>query len=80
MSKLSTPLTPGRRRVLRAIERSIAKRGFPPTLQELCATLGLAAKNGVREHLVHLEREGWIVREPNRSRAIRVLRSSKEAV
>lgn len=79
MKRATYELTPGRRRVLRAIERAIKRRGFPPTLQEICDDLGLNAKNGVIEHLEHLEREGWIKRERGSARAIVVLRSSTEA-
>jgi repressor LexA len=74
-----SPITVAQLRVLRAIEDFIALHKFPPTVRELCRRLGTTSTNNVAERLAILERKGFIAREPLKSRAIKVLRSSKEA-
>ena len=66
-------LTPRQQQVLDVIKRSIAERGFPPTLKEIGAACGIASNNGVNDHLHALERKGAIERTPLVSRGIRVL-------
>jgi repressor LexA len=68
--------TPGQKRVLKAIQRLIARDGLPPTMRELCAELGYASTNCVAEHLLLLDAKGYIKRDPLKSRAIRVLRGA----
>ena len=57
--------------VLRAIARASAQ-GFPPTIRELCAALGINSTNGVNDHLRLLERKGLILREEQRGRTLRL--------
>lgn len=49
--------------MLRAIVR-LSRVGYPPTLRELGAELGIESTNGVVEHLTRLEAKGYIVRHP----------------
>lgn len=68
---MSAGLTERQRLCLDFIKRSIADRGWPPTLRELGAWMGIRSTNGVNDHLRALERKGFIVREELRARAIR---------
>jgi len=56
--------------VLDYIERSIADRGYPPTIREIAKHMGIRSTNGVTDHLKALERKGLISRDQARSRAI----------
>ncbi len=49
-----------------------AERGFPPSIREIGAALGISSLRGVTVHLDALERKGWIERERT-SRGIHVL-------
>jgi repressor LexA len=72
------PLPSRQRAVLEFIERSTKANGYAPTVREIADALGLRSTNGVTDHLVALERKGWISREhAKKSRTIRVLRSAK---
>jgi len=66
------PLTARQERLLRIIEESIAQRGYAPTLQEMAQAMGIASLQGVKDHLVALERKGYLNRFPGRRRAITV--------
>lgn len=55
-------LTPRQRQVLGLIERHSREHGYPPTLRELAAGLGLSGTRAVEKHLAALERKGRLTR------------------
>jgi repressor LexA len=64
-------LTARQEQVLRFIKQSIHERGYPPTLREIGAHMGIRSTNGVNDHLRALERKGYLTREDMKSRALR---------
>src|SRR4029453_1460258 len=64
-------LTDRQQQVLHYIRQSIAHRGYPPTLREIGAHMGIRSTNGVNDHLRALERKGYLTREDMKSRALR---------
>src|SRR5579862_8790615 len=64
-------LTHRQQMVLDFIRESIADRGYPPTLREIGARMGIRSTNGVNDHLRALERKGYLTREDMKSRALR---------
>lgn len=66
-------LTDRQRQVYDYIRESIAGRGYPPTLREIGAHIGIRSTNGVNSHLLALERKSYIVRDYMTSRSMRVL-------
>jgi repressor LexA len=54
------------------IREKIRNRGYGPTVREIGLHFGIRSPNGVMCHLKALERKGYIVREPNMSRAIQL--------
>lgn len=68
-------LTNRQRAVLSVIIQSLEEKGYPPTLREIGARLGIGSTKGVSDHLLALERKGFIrTGEPGKSRTIQVLR------
>ena len=65
------PLTDRQEMILQFIRRSIRERGYPPTLREIGARMGIRSTNGVNDHLRALERKGYLTREDMKSRALR---------
>src|SRR3954454_13797871 len=63
-------LTDRQSQVLEYIRSSIAHRGYPPTLREIGAHMGIRSTNGVNDHLRALERNGYLTREAIKSRAL----------
>lgn len=63
-------LFPRQRTLLREIERFIKDRGYPPTLRELAAAVGVTSPSGVRQQLKALERKGALTLTPRRPRGI----------
>jgi repressor LexA len=69
------PLTPPQARVLRFIQDSTAKRGFPPTVREIARDMGYRSTNAVADVLVALERKGKLKTSTQKARGISVPRS-----
>jgi repressor LexA len=65
------PLTDRQRRILDFINASMDERGYPPTLREIGRHMGIRSTNGVNDHLVALERKGYLTRDELKSRALR---------
>lgn len=66
-------LTSRQTEVLTSIRDYIDQHGFPPTIAELTALLGIRSPNAVRDHLRTLARKGVIELTPAASRGIRLL-------
>ncbi len=64
-------LTQRQRSILDFVVSFLRERGYPPTLREIGAHLGIKSTNGVSDHLRALERKGYIVRSSMLSRGIR---------
>lgn len=62
--------------ILNYIKNEILKRGFPPTVREICQTVGLKSTSSVHSHLESLEKNGYIRRDPTKPRAIEILDDS----
>ncbi len=65
--------TPRQRAVLNFVVRYSAANGRPPTLREIGLEFGIRSTNGVKDHLIALERKGLIARDGMVSRGLRVL-------
>ena len=64
-------LTKRQRAILDYVIECIRDHGCPPTIAEVGAEFGIASTNGVNDHLVALERKGYIERS-SKARGIRV--------
>jgi repressor LexA len=73
-------LTDRQREILDFITKSIAKRGYPPTLREIGSHFGIKSTNGVNDHLRALEKKGYLHREDLKSRALRPIVSTGQTV
>ncbi len=73
-------LTERQLEVLRFIAREIEERGYPPTIREIGEALGIASTNGVNDHLKALEKKGFLVRDPVKSRALTPTAHARQAL
>ena len=65
-------LTAKQRQILHLIARSIETNGYPPTYQQLCDSLGLSSKNGVKKHIDALVAKGYLEKDSS-ARGIRII-------
>ncbi|MDI9442466.1 MAG: transcriptional repressor LexA [Firmicutes bacterium] len=61
------------RRILAFIRQEVADRGYPPSVREIGAAVGLQSSSTVHGHLRRLEELGYIRRDPSKPRAIEIL-------
>jgi len=61
-----------RQRIVEYIARTVAERGYPPSVREIADAVGLASTSAVHHHLVALERSGQLERGSRSSRALRL--------
>lgn len=66
-------LTERQLEVLDFLNQFIMQWGYPPSHREIGSFLSIASTNGVRDHLTVLEKKGYIERDKNLSRGIRIL-------
>lgn len=66
-------LTDKQQKILDYLINYTSENGFPPTLREIGKDFKIKSTNGVNDHLIALERKGYIKRSPDKSRAIEIL-------
>jgi len=72
--------TPRQKQILDFVTRSIDRRGFAPSIQEICDHFDLASTATVHKHLKNLSARGLLNRESNRSRALEIPSASASEV
>lgn len=77
---MSLELTSKQREILEYIESEVSKRGYPPSVREICNAVGLKSTSTVHGHLGRLENKGYIRRDSTKPRAIEVLDDDRDAV
>ena len=66
------PLTDRQRQILEYIDESMRDRGYPPSVREIGASVGLGSPSTVHSHLSTLQKNGFLRRDPTKPRAIEV--------
>ena len=64
------------KKILEFIKKEIEQKGYPPSVREICAAVGLKSTSTVHAHLNHLEAQGLIRRDSTKPRALEVLDGS----
>jgi repressor LexA len=66
-------ITSKQKEILEYIKDTILKKGYPPTVREICEAVRLKSTSSVHSHLETLERNGYIRRDPTKPRAMEIL-------
>jgi repressor LexA len=66
--------------ILNFIKKELRKKGYPPSVREIGAAVGLRSSSTVHGHLSTLEEKGYIRRDPTKPRAIEVLAGNSNFV
>lgn len=65
-------ITAKQQEILDYIKESILKRGYPPSVREICEAVHLKSTSSVHSHLETLEKNGYIRRDPTKPRTIEI--------
>ncbi len=77
---MTEKLTAQQAKVLEYVKEQILKKGFPPSVREICDAVGLKSTSSVHAHLETLERKGYIKKDASKSRTIEILDDSFQQV
>ena len=73
-------ITNKQKEILGFLKEEILKKGYPPTVREICETVHLKSTSSVHAHLETLEKNGYIRRDPTKPRAIEIVDDSFQSV
>ena len=71
-------LTEREKKILSYMKKEIKKKGYPPTVREICSDLKIKSTSTTHKDIAALEEKGYIVKDPSKPRALMV-RSSGTA-
>lgn len=71
-------LTKRQREILDFIRRESQRKGYPPSIREIGEAFNLSSPSTVHGHLSRLARKGYIRRDPQKRRAIELLRPPRD--
>ncbi|WP_368487413.1 transcriptional repressor LexA [Clostridium sp. BJN0013] len=60
------------------IKSQIKEKGYPPSVREICAAVGLKSTSTVHSYLEKLEKRGFIKRDATKSRTIEIIEKSQK--
>ncbi len=62
--------------ILEFIKEELSNRGYPPSVREICTSVGLSSTSSVHHQLNNLEKKGYLKRDPLKPRALEVLKTN----
>lgn len=65
-------LSERRQAIIHFVAEFTRERGYPPSVREICKAVGLISPASVQRHLVILEEQGFLRRDPTKPRALEV--------
>ncbi|MDO4286629.1 MAG: transcriptional repressor LexA [Eubacteriales bacterium] len=66
------PITEKQRQILAFIRECTAEQGYPPSVREIAAAVGLRSPSSVHAHLKHLRELGYLEQENGKTRTIKL--------
>jgi len=59
-------------KILEHIKKEIKRKGYPPTVREICAALNIKSTSTTHKDIENLVEKGYIVKDPSKPRALMV--------
>lgn len=69
---MSATISKKQKQILDFLKEEVSKKGYPPSVREICLAVGLKSTSTVHMHLTKLEELGYIRRDPTKPRAIEI--------
>lgn len=60
-------------KILNYMKEEIRTKGYPPTVREICAALGIKSASTAHKDIENLVRQGYLVKDPSKPRALMVV-------
>ncbi len=65
-------ITKQQQKILRYIDTETRRRGYPPSVREICKAVNLKSPSSAHYHLKRLQENGWLQRDKSTQRALQV--------
>ena len=65
-------LTKREQQILNYMKQEIKTKGYPPTVREICAAIGIKSTSTAHKDIESLVRQGYLVKDPSKPRALLV--------
>jgi repressor LexA len=75
---MNRKLTDKQQQILDFVNRQVEEKGYPPSVREICSAVGFKSTSTVHGYLEKLKKDGLILKDPTKPRALRVLHGSKK--
>ncbi|MCX8130667.1 MAG: transcriptional repressor LexA [Clostridia bacterium] len=62
-------------RILDFVNKQVEEKGYPPSVREICSAVGFKSTSTVHGYLERLEKDGMILKDPTKPRALKVVSS-----
>ena len=72
---MTRTLTKRQEQIFFFVQDEIQEKRRSPTLMEIAKEFGIRNPNGVRNHILSLEKKGWIKRDSDKARSITIVRA-----
>ena len=69
----NTMLKEREKRILEYMKAEIREKGYPPTVREICAAIGIKSTSTAHKDIASLEAQGYLKKDPARPRALLVV-------
>ena len=60
-------------KVLDFMKQEVGEKGYPPTVREICAALGIKSTSTVHKDIANLEKQGYLRKDPAKPRALMIV-------
>lgn len=74
---MSVKLTDKQQQIIDFLNKHNDEKGYPPSVREICAAVGLKSTSTVHGYLERLEKKGLIRKDPTKPRALKVISGNK---
>ena len=65
-------------KILQFLKDELNRKGYPPSVREICSAIDLKSTSTAHTHLNQLEKKGYIRKDPTKPRAIEILDSNND--
>ena len=71
-------LRPREKAILDFMRQELNRKGYPPTVREICSALDIKSTSTVHKDIERLEKKGFLVKDPTKPRALMLTKQQSE--
>lgn len=75
---MNKKLSDKQQQILDFVNKQVEEKGYPPSVREICSAVGFKSTSTVHGYLEKLKKNGLIMKDPTKPRALRVIGGEKK--